>query len=47
MALWPISDEPPSSNKVRNKETNEKMHGRNARSGKVLNQGRLDENPIA
>ena len=34
------------TNEVRNKETNEQMHGRNIRSGQDLNQGRLDEKPI-
>ena len=41
MALWPIPDDPPPphlTNKVRKKETNEDMHGRNIRSGQDLNQ---------
>ena len=33
-------------NKVRNKETNEQMHGRNIRSECILNQGHPDEKPI-
>ena len=43
MALWPILD---LTNKVRNRERNEKMHGRNIRFGQDLNQGRLVEKPI-
>ena len=34
------------TNKVRNKETNEKMHGRNIKFGQDLNHGRLVEKPI-
>ena len=34
------------TNKVRNKGTNELMHGRNIRFGQDLNQGRLVEKPI-
>ena len=46
---WLVGQSQTSShltNKVRNKETNEYMHGRNIRSGLDLNQGRLDEKPI-
>ena len=37
---------PSLTNKVRNKETNKKMHDRNIRSGWDLNQGLPDKKPI-